>query len=216
MQQQMYDQFQQTMMLMARMFGTLHSDQMARVREELGSLRLINDELRGLQAGLTTSAPAPAATQPAAPAPALPAPDDASASAALARIEGVLQAVLGRPADSQARSESESGDESVGPAPGRREPASASEPDAAQIAPLLASGAAENGTSKKGVMAAQRPSSEQRRAGPAPAPMGDPDAPRSGNQIDENVHVLLHERIAMLQKERQSRFQRVLELMLGR
>jgi pSer/pThr/pTyr-binding forkhead associated (FHA) protein len=218
MQQQMFDQFQQTMMMMAQVFGTLHSDQMARVREELGWLRLINDELRALQAGQTTStpAPAPAATQPTVPAPAAPAPGDTSAAEALARIEAVLQAVHGGPAVAPKERASGGGAEPVGPAPDRQEPAPASEPDPALIAPLLAAGAGENGSNKNGAMAAQGPSSEERRAGPAPTPTGDPDAPRSQDQLDGNVHVLLHRRIATLQKERQSRFQRVLELMLGR
>jgi hypothetical protein len=210
MQQQMCDQFQQTMMLMAQMFSTLHSDQMAQVREELGRLRLINEELRALQAGLTTSAPAASA------------PGDTSAAEALARIEAMLQTVHGRPAvappESETASASESGGESVGPAPApdRRKPAPAPESEPEQIAPLLAPGAGENGTNKNGAMVAEGPSSEERRAGPAPAPTGDPDAPPCKDQLDGNVHVLLHQRIAILQKERQSRFQRVLELMLGR
>ena len=50
MQQQMLDQFQQTMLMMAEMFTTLHKEQAGLVREELQHLRKLTSELNALQA----------------------------------------------------------------------------------------------------------------------------------------------------------------------
>ena len=50
MQQQMFDQFQQSMLMMAQMFGTLHREQMDLVRDELARLRQVNQDLTVLQA----------------------------------------------------------------------------------------------------------------------------------------------------------------------
>src|SRR5688500_7266805 len=52
MQQQMFDQFQQTTMMMMQMFGTLHRDQLQLVRQELDGLRELNREIVSLQAEL--------------------------------------------------------------------------------------------------------------------------------------------------------------------
>ncbi|MCI0682576.1 MAG: FHA domain-containing protein [Gemmataceae bacterium] len=52
MQQQMFDQFQQTTMMMLQMFGTLQRDQLQLVRQELESLRELNREIVALQAEL--------------------------------------------------------------------------------------------------------------------------------------------------------------------
>lgn len=68
-QQQMFDQFQQTMMMMAQMFGALHRDQADSVRAELDRLRQLNQDLAVLQGELiarrgATSPPAADATTP--------------------------------------------------------------------------------------------------------------------------------------------------------
>jgi pSer/pThr/pTyr-binding forkhead associated (FHA) protein len=49
MQQQMFDQFQQTVLMMAQMFGTLQQDQMKLIRDELDQLHHLNRELHSLQ-----------------------------------------------------------------------------------------------------------------------------------------------------------------------
>ena len=66
MQQQMMGQFQQTLLMMAEMFSTLHKEQSALVREELEHLRKLTGELTALQAEKARQAlPAPAAPLPA-------------------------------------------------------------------------------------------------------------------------------------------------------
>ena len=63
MQQQMFDQFQQTLVLMARMFTTMHQEQLALVREELRELHKVSEALRNLQEELKGQAPAAASPQ---------------------------------------------------------------------------------------------------------------------------------------------------------
>jgi len=53
-------------------------------------------------------------------------------------------------------------------------------------------------------------------AGTPPAPAVGPGADRPEGQPDENIHTLLHQRIVTLQKERQGRWQRILEVLRGR
>jgi hypothetical protein len=49
MQQQMFDQFQQAMGMLVQMFGTMHRDQMAVIREELDRLRDLTEEFHALK-----------------------------------------------------------------------------------------------------------------------------------------------------------------------
>ena len=49
MQQQMFDQFQQAMAMMVQMFGTMHRDQMAVIREELDRLNELTEEFHALK-----------------------------------------------------------------------------------------------------------------------------------------------------------------------
>lgn len=87
MQQQMFDQFQQTLLLVAQMFGNLHREQMALVREELHQIQDLTRQLHALQLESKhpplPSLPSPsepsAAAKPAAAAPAPPAKPAAAA-----------------------------------------------------------------------------------------------------------------------------------------
>jgi hypothetical protein len=54
MQQQLFDQFQESMLMTARVFTTLHQEQMAAVHDELERLRGIADELRVLKEQLNS------------------------------------------------------------------------------------------------------------------------------------------------------------------
>jgi pSer/pThr/pTyr-binding forkhead associated (FHA) protein len=68
MQQQMFEQFQQTLVMMAQTFGNLHREQLALVREELGQIQNLTRQLHTLQAqGMRQTPPpqpAPAQTPP--------------------------------------------------------------------------------------------------------------------------------------------------------
>jgi pSer/pThr/pTyr-binding forkhead associated (FHA) protein len=49
MQRQMFDQFQQAMMMMFQMFGKMHQEQIGLVREELDRIRQLNQEIQELK-----------------------------------------------------------------------------------------------------------------------------------------------------------------------
>lgn len=69
MQQQMFEQFQQTLMMMAEMFGNMQREQMALIRQLLEQIRELMRQLHTLQSeGIGQSAsPLPALQQAAAP-----------------------------------------------------------------------------------------------------------------------------------------------------
>jgi pSer/pThr/pTyr-binding forkhead associated (FHA) protein len=74
MQQEMFDQFQQTMMMMFQMFGTLQKEQVGALRDELQRVQQLTRELQSLQETLDRSVQAQSAPQrPAVPAPCAPA-----------------------------------------------------------------------------------------------------------------------------------------------
>ena len=62
---QMFDQFQQSMMLMMQMFGQLHRDQMSAMRKELGHIHELNGEMAKLQAEVARVTFAQACGKPA-------------------------------------------------------------------------------------------------------------------------------------------------------
>jgi pSer/pThr/pTyr-binding forkhead associated (FHA) protein len=75
LQQQMFDQFQQALVMMAQTFGTLHQEQMASIRAELNSLHEVTRELQALQLELAkqpSDAPPASAVSPPATAPSSP------------------------------------------------------------------------------------------------------------------------------------------------
>jgi hypothetical protein len=152
MQQQMLEQFHQTMVMMAQLFGNLHRDQMALIREELDQLRRVTEELQTLHVELARSAtPGPLAGNDSP----RPAAGPTGATAAARRLEGGT----------------------------RTPPASTPAPE-----PV--------GT---------QPAAKQQRDGPPPAPEGAAD-----------IHLLLRRRMAALEQERKSRWEKVLHFMLGR
>jgi pSer/pThr/pTyr-binding forkhead associated (FHA) protein len=193
LQQQMFDQFQQAMTMMAQMFGTLHRDQAMLVREELDQLRRLSQDLHSLQAKLVTRSPA--ATPPAF--------GEALVADALARIEALLSPSATTPCTTAAPSGNGPDDS----APAGRGPEQATSPQAP--------GAGEHGAAGTGAMTtACRPSAEK-NGEPPPSSRAEPAAARPGIPTDEEIHALLHRRIATLRKEQQGHFQRIVELMFG-
>jgi pSer/pThr/pTyr-binding forkhead associated (FHA) protein len=64
MQQQMFEQFQQTVLMIGQMFGNLHREQIEFVRQELAQIQRLTRELQTLQEEWSTRPPSP---QPALP-----------------------------------------------------------------------------------------------------------------------------------------------------
>ncbi len=162
MQQEMFDQFQRTMMMVVQAFSTMHQEQAALLREEMQQFRKVTEELQAAHKELrerqAAAAPAPTPTPAptSTPAPAPPRPEPPRAAA--------------RPFPSGQRP---LGSWEVGQAEAPVPPP-----------PVGAAAAAE----------------ELGIGGPAPA------------EGDE-VHDWLSDRIANLERERQSRWQRILSFM---
>jgi hypothetical protein len=184
MQQQMFDQFQQAMMMMARMFETLHSDEMALVREELARLGQLNQSLNVLQAQLGTCTPDAALT----PAPDGSSDPSAATADALARIEAQLLALTSRPAAPSLEN---------GPAPERA---------GAPPVPGVDVGTS-NGARTSAKTAASPTPTERPGAAPEALPVTPPQ---------DAIHTFLQKRIAAIQEERQTRWQKILGIMGGR
>jgi hypothetical protein len=152
MQQQMFDQFQQTFMTMAQMFASLHKDQVGLIRRELDELHTLTRELQSLQKEL--------AKRPA------PAPDASNRKTA---------------------------------------PGTASTPRAP----------AGNGTPEKRPEGTPPPAPAATAAASAKAPSLT-GGPQLAGRSDQEVHAWLYDRIATIQKERQSRWQTILGYLRGK
>jgi hypothetical protein len=150
MQQQMFDQFQQALMQMFKVFGTLHRDQAEALRTELDRQQQLTRELREIQAELSRH-----------PAAAPGRPD---------RLE-----LADRPAPPP-------------PAPARA--------DQPQPRPPA-------------YTAAPAPAAAARHEQPIPAA-------NDVGQTGQDVHTWLCERMAALQQERQSGWQRMLSFLTGK
>ena len=186
MQMQMFDQFQQALMMMFQMFSSMHREQMDVVKEELGQIRHLTEELQAAQAELRQQA---VASQAAAPAIARP---PLSSPAAPARDSKVTA-----PAWSSAQGQ-------------RRPPGSANpRPESSSSSAQDGGGEAQHpSAAAQGRATASTPGGGKREPSPAPAAPGATDSAR-------NLHVVLAQRIASLQQERQTRWQKLVQMMTG-
>jgi hypothetical protein len=67
MQQQMFEQFQQTVLMIGQMFGNLHREQIEFVRQELAQIQRLTRELQTLQQEWSTPPPSAQPTLPPSP-----------------------------------------------------------------------------------------------------------------------------------------------------
>jgi pSer/pThr/pTyr-binding forkhead associated (FHA) protein len=209
MQQQMFDQFHQAMRVMFQTFSTLHRDQMEMVRKEMDRVHDLTRQLHALQAELAKQ-PAAAKdpevrrllseTEPAAAAPSV---DPARAFSPEGWNEAFREAAEKVMA---AKAESES----------RREPRL--EP----VTPIFAF------SSEPGL---SLPAEKETESGPLESPAREENrqpintkvsaAPEynSGQQVPPagaDIHALLCQKIAAIQAERQSRWQKIIGFLAGK
>jgi pSer/pThr/pTyr-binding forkhead associated (FHA) protein len=154
MHQNMFEQFQQTLLLLVRLFTTMHQDQVGLVRRELEAYQQATRELRSLQEELLRHGPPAVSTAQDLPR------------------TGELPATGTAPPGSKGGGEA-TGAKAGGASPGREDPA--------------------------------------RARGEAPQE----DEPKPDEQTAE-VHAWLSKRIADLQQERQGRWQRILDFVMGK
>ena len=90
MQQQMFEQFQQTLLMMAQMFGNLQREQMTLIRQELEQIQELTRQLHTLQSEGAARAAMPLPATPQAGAPSSPMPGRSSKPAASAAKSDTL------------------------------------------------------------------------------------------------------------------------------
>jgi pSer/pThr/pTyr-binding forkhead associated (FHA) protein len=206
MQRQMFDQFQQAMMVMFQTFSVLHRDQMELVRQELNRVHELTRQLHELQAELAKQ---PGAKDPevqrllgkAKRAAAAPAADLSSTLNPEDWNEAFLKAaqkVMAENAVSEAPAPTEPAVFSVASEPASEsavEPSAPQQPAAQSVlneAPI-APGAD-----------GQRVDSPKEATASAPA------------EAAADIHALLCQKIAALQAERQSRWQKIIHFLAGK
>jgi pSer/pThr/pTyr-binding forkhead associated (FHA) protein len=188
MQQQMFDQFQQTIFMLVQMFSSLHKDQLALIREELDRLDGLTRELHSLEEELRKRSNDDKKETPAvqlAPA--------NSAAALAAQMQPALAASNGNGGEPM-RLDKE-GSQAASRAASASEKGKTEHVEAGQSEQQEAGGGAGGGSSADG--------SPDARSGP----------PRPAKEKD--IHVWLYHRIAALQQERQSRWKTIMNFIKG-
>jgi len=200
MQQQMVDQFQQAMTMMVQMFGRMHHDQMEMIRTELDQLHELTEEFHALKNELANRSQAETASSALLAAPAGSDPTTAIEPAVSATTP---VAATSKPANG------------LGVAPVGRSPVispsllTSSSPGQQ---PSLAPRSSPSSPLSESPLAP--PTSEQRNE-PGLYPPSRPDGAGLAANSDRDTVVWLHQRIMSLQRERESRWQRILKLLPG-
>ena len=208
MQQQMFDQFQQAIAMMVQMFGEMHRDQMKVIREELDRLHELTDELSALRTELAAHSQEPAdaalrsnvknatdtrrSVAPASTAFTLPPVSELQTPQTWDSSNGVEAA--------QALQESMGSVLPTAPVRSMHQPSVKSNLSATP--PLLSN--PPTATSSSGTLDESSIVSQALRSGAA----------RPGDTSRDTV-LWLHQRIAAIQSEQTSRWQRILKLLPG-
>ena len=200
MQQQMFDQFQQAMAMMVQMFGTMHRDQMEAVRAELNQLRELTEEFHALKKELAIRSESQVGPVARALSNALPIDRSVGEGTGVASTSSAVAA-----ADLADRVHARE----AGPAPTAFAGFAPSEARKQQphLEPIVS----------------PRPLPAASPVSAAPEPLADPSArtaakpnpERRAPSSDRDTVIWLHERIAALQHERESRWQKILKLLPG-
>jgi pSer/pThr/pTyr-binding forkhead associated (FHA) protein len=202
MQQQMFDQFQQAMAMMVQMFGTMHREQMEMIRAELDALHDLTEEFQVLKQELAnrtqeegedgtmvSGAPAIASIDdldgPITKAPNAPAKATANGSSGLK-----ITQVDARSAVQSTSSASSIPEQQSLPSPGLSSPLPSSNPSATQ------------------------PSADESRES-GPRFQAKTNGVSSPADSERDSIVWLHQRIITLQRERETRWQKILKLLPG-
>jgi pSer/pThr/pTyr-binding forkhead associated (FHA) protein len=200
MQQQMFDQFQQAMSMMVQMFGTMHRDQMEVIRAELDQLRELTDEFHALKNELASRTQNESGTISRGPEfnlPGINRPDSVNSHD--------LTPPLIMPSEPKGNMEVRREGEAPAPSPTslsskKTRQRTSSEPHPATQSSTISPALSLN--SEPIVRANPQSSAKASSAGPEP-------------DSDRATVLWLHQRIMTLQRERESRWQKVLKLVPG-
>jgi pSer/pThr/pTyr-binding forkhead associated (FHA) protein len=196
-QQQMFDQFQQAMAMMLQMFGTMHREQMEVIRGELDRLHDLTEEFHSLKNELANRTQERGHLGPNALA---------TASEGLDELMATKPSTLGRSAASEAHHKSR---------PAQAAAMSSSQPvSSASIVsehPLSSAGPAVDSSPQ--APASPLPSGAFGQL-PLPAREKTDDTNTTADSERDSI-VWLHQRIMTLQRERETRWQKILKLLPG-
>jgi hypothetical protein len=189
MQQQMFDQFQQAMVMMFQMFNTLQRDQVGLISEELQHLRELSEEVHALQVELAErSQPAPVAASAVPAAPVRPVPLTDTAPVPPSPSPGPTFEAAPVPPSPAPELPVEAPPKRYRYSQPVREPAPAA--------------------------ASARPPESPSATGTSPA-AGRKTVSIPQGKTDEEVQAWLNERITAIQQERQTRWQKIVNFMTG-
>lgn len=201
MQQQMFDQFQQAMAMMVQMFGTMHRDQMEVIRAELDQLRELTEEFHALKDELARRTQNQTGTMSGGPELNL---------AGFNRSDGVDSSGLALtpavPCKSAGDLEARQINEAPAPFPTSLSSKVTGERPSRETHPSVSQSSARSPLSSSNsepiARANSHPSAKAGSANPEP-------------ESDRATVLWLHQRIMTLQRERESRWQKVLKLVPG-
>jgi pSer/pThr/pTyr-binding forkhead associated (FHA) protein len=197
-QQQMFDQFQQAMAMMLQMFGTMHREQMEVIRGELDRLHDLTEEVHSLRNELANRTQEGSRLAPTGLA---------------AAPKGLDEPMATEPSTSG--KSAVSSEVFPKPKPARATAASSSQP--VSSVPIASehqlSSAGRAGYSPQQAPASPVPSGE---LGEPPLPSREnPDGANATADSERDSIVWLHQRIITLQRERETRWQKILKLLPG-
>jgi pSer/pThr/pTyr-binding forkhead associated (FHA) protein len=198
MQQQMFDQFQQAMAMMVKMFGTMHRDQMEVIRAELDRLHELTDEFHALKNELAQRTLGKTEPGPSEPA------FDAARFDRSATIEQNNSATQPQPRELKGCTQGSGPAQVALPQP----PVSRTTGQQASPEPDIRS------TERLSISPIATPISEPVSKAD-PQVFGKPSGIIQKTDSDRDTVLWLHQRIMVLQRERESRWQRILKLMPG-
>ncbi len=187
MQQQMLDQFQQAISVLVQMFGTLHQDQMNLIREELNQLRDLTKEFHALKYELAARSRDQPVVAPTGPS---GLPSDPEAQQKGRQVQERLQSQIDA---STVRIASRIGEASAPVLP------TISPQNAADISPSVCGLFNSSGSKAPEINPAHRQT----------------EAERCTLNSDRDVVIWLHRRMVALQRERETRWQKILKLLPG-
>ena len=199
MQQQMFDQFQQAMAMMIQMFGTMHRDQMEVIRAELDRLHELTEEFHALKNELAER------TQEKAQQALRQSELD---SAGLGRSAAMEPNSPSPPWPSQSKPEAQGSQVGQAPAPSSR-PLTVRTIEQ-QLSPEPQSLSSQSASSSAASSSISQPTLKT-----SSQASGKPGTTNSGPDSDRDTVLWLHQRIMVLQRKRESRWQKLLKLMPG-
>ena len=195
MQEKMFENFEQLIINMFQMFGAMHQDQMRLVQGELDQIRRLSQELQALQSESPRQRAVPA-SHATASAPGSPSDRDATTRAAASQM-GLQSPPCPVPAGDASSKAAQ-----LGTSPHQ------------EGSPVAPDQGRRVDTRQETKSSAVRGRVEEAKGNPAPSEAKQAGE-RPAEQSDAYIHALLCQRIVEIQNERRTRWQKILNMVMG-